>query len=180
MTLLTPLFMIGIFVVPTLLANNNEEQSSVVIIDDNNFSELEFVSTKSIKYIELEESHFEQNKSSLIDAFDFVLHIPKVDSLPQIENSIEVYSENQMSLSIKLNIENEIDKQLTNIYLVKNGIDLDKIKNSESKTSLKTFVVDDEGQNTAGNSEASFGIGLVGGFLIYIFIFMYGTMVMRR
>ena len=179
MTLLTPLFMIGIFVVPTLLANNNEEQSSVVIIDDNNFSELEFVSTKSIKYIELEESHFEQNKSSLIDAFDFVLHIPKVDSLPQIENSIEVYSENQMSLSIKLNIENELDKQLTNIYLVKNGIDLDKIKNSESKTSLKTFVVDDEGQNTAGNSEASFGIGLVGGFLIYIFIFMYGTMVMR-
>jgi len=171
--------MIGIFVVPTLLAYNNEEQSSVVIIDDNNFSELEFVSTKSIKYIELEESHFEQNKSSLIDAFDFVLHIPKVDSLPQIENSIEVYSENQMSLSIKLNIENEIDKQLTNIYLVKNGIDLDKIKNSESKTSLKTFVVDDEGQNTAGNSEASFGIGLVGGFLIYIFIFMYGTMVMR-
>lgn len=179
MTLLTPLFMIGIFVVPTLLAYNNEEQSSVVIIDDNNFSELEFVSTKSIKYIELEESHFEQNKSSLIDAFDFVLHIPKVDSLPQIENSIEVYSENQMSLSIKLNIENEIDKQLTNIYLVKNGIDLDKIKNSESKTSLKTFVVDDEGQNTSGNSEASFGIGLVGGFLIYIFIFMYGTMVMR-
>lgn len=179
MTLLTPLFMIGIFVVPTLLAYNNEEQSSVVIIDENNFSELEFVSTKSIKYIELEESHFEQNKSSLIDAFDFVLHIPKVDSLPQIENSIEVYSENQMSLSIKLNIENEIDKQLTNIYLVKNGIDLDKIKNSESKTSLKTFVVDEEGQNTAGNSEASFGIGLAGGFLIYIFIFMYGTMVMR-
>ena len=39
--------------------------------------------------------------------------------------------------------------------------------------------MDDEGQNTAGNSEASFGIGLVGGFLIYIFIFMYGTMVMR-
>jgi ABC-2 type transport system permease protein len=179
MTLLTPLFMIGIFVVPTLLAYNNEEQSSVVIIDENNFSELEFVSTKSIKYIELEESHFEQNKSSLIDAFDFLLHIPKVDSLPQIENSIEVYSENQMSLSIKLNIENEIDKQLTNIYLVKNGIDLDKIKNSESKTSLKTFVVDEEGQNTAGNSEASFGIGLAGGFLIYIFIFMYGTMVMR-
>ncbi len=179
MTLLTPLFMIGIFVVPTLLAYNNEEQSSVVIIDNNNFSELEFVSTKSIKYVEIEESHFEQNKSSLIDAFDFVLYIPKVDSLPQIENSIEVYSENQISLSIKLNIENEIDKQLTNIYLVKNGIDLDKIKNSESKTSLKTFLVDEEGQNTAGNSEASFGIGLVGGFLIYIFIFMYGTMVMR-
>ncbi|MBL6658376.1 MAG: ABC transporter permease [Flavobacteriales bacterium] len=179
MTLLTPLFMIGIFVVPTLLAYNNDEQSSVAIIDENDFIELEFTSTKSVKYVELNQSNFEENKSILIDTYDFVLHIPKVDSLPQIENNIEVYSENQMSLSVKNTIENQIDKQLTNIYLLRNGIDLDKIKNSESNTSLKTYIVDKNGQNTAGNSEASFGIGLIGGFLIYIFIFMYGTMVMR-
>ena len=42
-----------------------------------------------------------------------------------------------MSLSIKLNIENEIDKQLTNIYLVKNGIDLDKIKKQLTKNLTK-------------------------------------------
>ena len=179
MTLLTPLFMIGIFVVPTLLAYNNDEQSSVAIIDENDFIELDFMSTKSVKYVELNQSNFEENKSILIDTYDFVLHIPKVDSLPQIENNIEVFSENQMSLSVKNTIENQIDKQLTNIYLLRNGIDLDKIKNSESNTSLKTYIVDKNGQKTVGNSEASFGIGLIGGFLIYIFIFMYGTMVMR-
>jgi ABC-2 type transport system permease protein len=90
-----------------------------------------------------------------------------------------VYSNNQISLSIKQNIENQIDKQLTSIYLKNNGIDINKIKKSESNSSLKTFIVDEDGESTKGNSEASFGIGLVGGFLIYIFIFMYGTMVMR-
>ena len=179
MTLLTPLFMIGIFVVPTLLAYNNDEKSTVAIVNQSNFNELELVSTKSIDYKELKQINFEENKSALIDTYDFLIVIPNVDSLAEIENSIEVYSDNQMSLSIKLNIENQIDKQLTNLYLIKNGIDLEKIKDSESNTKLQTFVVDEDGENTAGNSEASFGTGLMGGFLIYIFIFMYGTMVMR-
>lgn len=179
MTLLTPLFMIGIFVIPTLLAYNNEEKSTVAIIDENSFDNLDFTSNKTIEYKKLQNVDFEQNKSSLVNTYDFVLYIPKADSLNQIENSIEIYSEAQMSLSIKNIIENQIDKQLTNIYLVNNGIDLNKIKDSESNTRLNTFVVDDNGENTAGNSEASFGIGLLGGFLIYIFIFMYGTMVMR-
>ena len=179
MTLLTPLFMIGIFVVPTLLAYNNDEKSTVAIVNQSNFNELELVSTKSIDYKELKQINFEENKSALIDTYDFLIVIPNVDSLAELENSIKVYSENQMSLSIKLNIENQIDKQLTNLYLIKNGIDLEKIKDSESNTKLQTFVVDEDGENTAGNSEASFGTGLMGGFLIYIFIFMYGTMVMR-
>ncbi|MDB2675174.1 ABC transporter permease [Flavobacteriales bacterium] len=179
MTLLTPLFMIGIFVVPTLLAYNNDEKSTVAIVNQSNFNELELVSTNSIDYKALKQINFEENKSALIDTYDFLIIIPNVDSLAELENSIKVYSKNQMSLSIKLNIENQIDKQLTNLHLIKNGIDLEKIKDSESNTKLQTFVVDEDGENTAGNSEASFGTGLMGGFLIYIFIFMYGTMVMR-
>jgi len=179
MTLLTPLFMIGIFVIPTLLALNDEGKSSMAIIDENEFQDFHLSSSNSLDYIYLNELSLEQNKTTLIETYDFLLHIPKVDSLQQIENSIVVYSNNQMSLYIKQNIENQIDKQLTSIYLKNNGIDINKIKKSESNSSLKTFIVDEDGESTIGNSEASFGIGLVGGFLIYIFIFMYGTMVMR-
>jgi ABC-2 type transport system permease protein len=179
MTLLTPLFMIGIFVIPTLLAINNDDTSTVAVIDENDFNEFNLSSGKGLEYIDLNELDFKQNKATLIDTYDFLLHIPKVDSMQQIENRIEVYSENQMSLSVKQNIESQIDRLLTNLNLINNGIDIDKIKKSESNTSLKTYIVDEQRENTRGNSEASFGIGLVGGFLIYIFIFMYGTMVMR-
>jgi ABC-2 type transport system permease protein len=136
-------------------------------------------SSLNLEYTYLNELNLEQHKTTLIETYDFLLHIPEIDSIQQIESSIEVYSINQMSLSIKQNVENQIDKKLTNIYLLQSGINPDQIKKSQSKSRIKTYVVDELGENTKGNSEASFGIGLVGGFLIYIFIFMYGTMVMR-
>ena len=179
MTLLTPLFMIGVFVVPILLASSSEDKTTIAIIDNNKFNEFRLTSSLNLEYTYLNELNLEQHKTTLIETYDFLLHIPEIDSIQQIESSIEVYSINQMSLSIKQNVENQIDKKLTNIYLLQSGINPDQIKKSQSKSRIKTYVVDEQGENTKGNSEASFGIGLVGGFLIYIFIFMYGTMVMR-
>ena len=179
MTLLTPLFMIGLFVIPMLLASSSEDKTTIAIIDNNKFNEFRLTSNLNLEYTYLNELNLEQHKTTLIETYDFLLHIPEIDSIQQIESSIEVYSINQMSLSIKQNVENQIDKKLTNIYLLQSGINPDQIKKSQSKSTIKTYVVDEQGENTKGNSEASFGIGLVGGFLIYIFIFMYGTMVMR-
>ena len=179
MTLLTPLFMIGVFIVPILLASSSEDKTTIAIIDNNKFKEFRLTSSLNLEYTYLNELNLEQHKTTLIETYDFLLYIPEIDSIEQIESSIEVYSMNQMSLSIKQNVENQIDKKLTNIYLLQSGINPDQIKKSQSKSTIKTYVVDEQGENTKGNSEASFGIGLVGGFLIYIFIFMYGTMVMR-
>ena len=179
MTLLTPLFMIGVFIVPILLASSSEDKTTIAIIDNNKFKEFRLISSLNLEYTYLNELNLEQHKTTLIETYDFLLHIPEIDSIEQIESSIEVYSINQMSLSIKQNVENQIDKKLTNIYLLQSGINPDQIKKSQSKSTIKTYVVDEQGENIKGNSEASFGIGLVGGFLIYIFIFMYGTMVMR-
>ena len=179
MTLLTPLFMIGVFVVPILLASTSEDKTTIAIIDNNKFNEFRLTSNLNLEYTYLNELNLEQHKTTLIETYDFLLHIPEIDSIQQIESSIEIYSINQMSLSTKQNVENQIDKKLTNIYLLQSGINPDQIKKSQSKSRIKTYVVDEQGENTKGNSEVSFGIGLVGGFLIYIFIFMYGTMVMR-
>ena len=171
--------MIGVFVVPILLASTSEDKTTIAIIDNNKFNEFRLTSNLNLEYTYLNELNLEQHKTTLIETYDFLLHIPEIDSIQQIESSIEVYSTNQMSLSIKQNVENQIDKKLTNIYLLQNGINPDQIMKSQSKSKIKTYVVDEQGKNSKGNSEASFGIGLVGGFLIYIFIFMYGTMVMR-
>ena len=171
--------MIGVFVVPILIASNSEDKITIAIIDNCKFNEFRLASNLNLEYTYLNEMNLEEYKTTLIETYDFLLHIPEIDSIQQIESSIEVYSTNQMSLSIKQNVENQIDKKLTNIYLLQSGINPDQIMKSQSKSRIKTYVVDEQGKNSKGNSEASFGIGLVGGFLIYIFIFMYGTMVMR-
>ena len=55
MTLLTPLFMIGIFVIPTMLALNDEGKSSMAIIDENDFQDFRLISSNSIDYVYLNE-----------------------------------------------------------------------------------------------------------------------------
>ena len=179
MTLLTPLLLVGLFVVPTLVAVNSETNYKVAIVDENRFEQLELSSTKILTFKKLNNIDFSDNKTILLDTYDIILHIPKVDSLMLIESQIAMYSKKQISLSNKSNIESQVEKILKNDKLVNNGIDPEQIKQAESNIFIDTYVVDTSGREAKGSSEASYGIGMICGFLIYIFIFSYGTMVMR-
>jgi ABC-2 type transport system permease protein len=44
---------------------------------------------------------------------------------------------------------------------------------------LNTIILGESGSEKIGSTEVSMGLSMVGGFLIYIFIFLYGAMVMR-
>ena len=179
MTLLTPLLLVGLFVVPTLVAVNSETNYKVAIVDENRFEQLELSSTKILTFKKLNNIDFSDNKTILLDTYDIILHIPKVDSLMLIESQIAMYSKKQISLSNKSNIESQVEKILKKFKLVNNGIDPEQIKQPESNIFIDTYVVDTSGREAKGSSEASYGIGMICGFLIYIFIFSYGTMVMR-
>ena len=48
MTLLTPLFMIGVFVVPILLASTSEDKTTIAIIDNNKFNEFRLTSNLNL------------------------------------------------------------------------------------------------------------------------------------
>ena len=95
--------MIGVFVVPILLASSSEDKTTIAIIDNNKFNEFRLTSSLNLEYTYLNELNLEQHKTTLIETYDFLLH-SEIDSIQQIESSIEVYSINQMSLSIKQNV----------------------------------------------------------------------------
>ncbi len=179
MTLLTPLFLVGLFVIPSLVALNNESSYNVAIVDDNNFEQLKLKSSSSINFNSLKDIDISDSKSVLLDSYDFILHIPKVDSLVNIETKLVIYANHQISLTSKTNIEHQIERIIKNVNLINKGINPEQIKQSESKVSITTYVVNESGKDKLGHSEASYGIGMISGFLIYIFIFTYGTMVMR-
>jgi ABC-2 type transport system permease protein len=179
MTLLTPLLMTSIFVIPSLLAMNNHTQSQVAVIDQNPLNQINLENNDNVNFQYLNELNFEDNKFILLDTYDMILLIPKVDSMIQLEQQLSIFSKHQISLSVKTMIENQIDNHLSKQQLFILGINPQLIQKAQTKTTIQTYVVDEKGSDTLGHSETSFGIGLIGGFLIYIFIFMYGTMVMR-
>ena len=85
MTLLTPFLLVGLFVIPSVVAVNSETNYDVAIVDENKFEQLKLNSTKHY-FQTLNNIDFNDNKTILLDTYDFLLHIPKVDSLVRIES----------------------------------------------------------------------------------------------
>lgn len=172
MTIITPIIMSAIIVLPILISENNESTKNIAIIDENNLTNNFFDETENleIQTFNISDSY----SSSLIENFDAILLVPN-----KLDESFEIHSSKQISLSLQQEISDVLEKNITLVNLEKNGIDPDLINQSEAKIRLQTKLIDTEGQEKLSSSELSLGIAMLSGFLIYFFIFMYGAMVMR-
>ena len=99
--------------------------------------------------------------------------------MEELKNKITIYSDKQVSLSVRGQIEKLIENKAEKIKLAEAGIDPQTLKAANIRFELNTIILGAEGEEATGNAEVSLGVGFVSGFLIYIFIFMYGAMVMR-
>lgn len=172
MTIITPIIMSAIIVMPILISENNESTKNIAIIDENNVTNNFFNETDNIeiKTFNISGSY----SSSLIEDFDAILIVPK-----KLNDSFEIHSSKQISFSLQQEISDVLEKNITLINLEKNGIDADLISQSEAKIKLQTKLIDSKGQEKLSSSELSLAFAMLSGFLIYFFIFMYGAMVMR-
>ena len=179
MTLLTPFLMAGIVVVPTYLAMNSTEERNIAILDESNLLPV-LEATDEITHFHYVEGNIETEKEHLnSEVFYALVHIPTSESLEELKDKITIYSDKQVSLSVRGKIENLIENKVEKIKLAEAGIDPKTLKDANIRFELNTIILGEEGEEATGNAEASLGTGVVSGFLIYIFIFMYGTMVMR-
>lgn len=179
MTLLTPFLMAAIVVIPTYLAMNTTEERHIAILDESNLLPL-LESKDEITFFHYVSGNIETEKKNLdTDEFYALVHIPTSQNLEELKDKITIYSDKQVSLSVRGQIENLIESKAEKIKLAESGIDTQTLKDANINFDLKTVILGEEGEEATGNAELSLGIGFVSGFLIYIFIFMYGAMVMR-
>ncbi len=169
MTILTPLLMAGIMIVPIYLAKESQKERLIAVNIQDSFviEDTELLKFSIIPNVEANNLKKDFSESP----YYAVLYIE--------EDEFTVFSDQQVSLSV---IE-DIKRQLENIIEIKNlknaGIDPKIIENTRKKIKISTKIIKEDGSSTNSNSQASMAIGFVSGILIYMFIFMYGTMVMR-
>ena len=172
MTIVGPLLMAALLIVPTYLAEESQELRSIAIEENgfnftNQLEDTEFLHFSKIPTEEatlLKEGFAESNYYAL-------LHIE--------ENNFTLYSNQQISLSISNGIESQLEKIIEHQKLKAAGIDITILESAESTVNITTKIISEDGNTTNSQAEASMGIGFICGILIYMFIFMYGTMVMR-
>ena len=172
MTLITPLLIAGIFILPSALTHHNIENLNIVVVNDANLIS-ELPNTENITFTFLKQKKI-VDKQDLLDSFDGILSIPN-----NSKNQFLLFSKKQISLTTKQNIKNIVEEKITQKKWIENGINLDVLEKSKAKIELNTKIIKSDGQESSSNSELSLVIALLSGFLIYFFIFMYGSMVMR-
>lgn len=181
MTFLSPLIMVGMGALVFFLMKKNDEKVKNILYVDNSqlFSENGFKSTKTVKYLDYTNQGIEVSKKKVEDGeFDGVLFIPKIDSLEVLAGSIEYYSKETPGLSIMDNIEGRIERKLRNVKLTNFGMDLEKINASRISADIKMFNFSGE-ESSKLNNGLKIGVGAIAGYLLMMFVMIYGTSVMR-
>lgn len=163
-----------------LMKKNDEKIKNIIYVDNSQlFSKDSFKDTKTVKYIDYTDQGIEASKTKVENGeFDGVLFIPKIDSLEVLASSIEYYSKETPGLSIMDNIEGKIERKLRNVKLTNFGMDLEKIKASRISAEIKMFNFSGE-ESSKLNNGLKIGVGAIAGYLLMMFVMIYGTSVMR-
>ncbi len=183
-TILTPLLFAALMVVPSLIAmySGAEEGQRIRVIDESGIVMPYLESDEQIIYEEASEGEtLLSMKENLKDLGLFaVVGISPLDSNKNV--SVTAYSEKQINMDIQSSIRKSVKKAVEDNKLKAYDIpDLDQVLNDiKSDVKMNTYTIDEEtGEEKASMVVIYMGIGYVASFLIYMFIFMFGNMVMR-
>ena len=183
-TILTPLLFAALMVVPSLIAmySGAEQGQKIRIVDESGIVMPYLESDEEIIYEEAapgETLNSMKERFNELDVFA-VVGISPLDSNKNV--SVTAYSEKQINMEIQSSIRKSVKKAVEDNKLKDYDIpNLDQVlEDIKSDVKMNTYTIDEEtGEEKASMVEIYMGIGYIASFLIYMFIFMFGNMVMR-
>jgi ABC-2 type transport system permease protein len=179
MTFLSPLLFVGIAVFVGFLASMDKgEATQIAIHDEAGMFKNKFKNDKNTHYIDISFMPFQTAKDTAINNYDGLLYIPKVDSIQQLAKKVEFISEDSPSIEFISDVEHIVDSTLTSDKLKILGFDSKKIEEAKVNSDLKLSKFSGE-ETVKGINEIKLIIGGVFGYLIMMFIVIYGNFVMR-
>ena len=179
-TILMPVLMIVLMIAPALIMEYSRgEQKTIAVIDDSGLVAPQLQSNEELRF-EPTDLSTEEARRSLTDRFG-VLYIGS-DILKNPSN-VKLYANASSSLSIESNITGQIEDILEAEKLKAYHIDnlqqiLDEVKTT---VTLQTFRNDksQEAESQAQSSTVATAAGYILGFVLYMFLLIYGSMVMQ-
>lgn len=177
LTFLGPLLMASIWIVPIYLSNVAKETKVISVLDETGIFFDKLIGDDNLQFIKaVPQLKAAKENLSKLDNYA-LLYIPKPDS--HIPNSAILYSEKQPSLDVKNYIKGVMKKEIEAEKLALEGINPQTLRAIKTNVFLSSIKVDGSGNEEKTSTEMSMIVGLFSAILIYFFIFMFGSQVMR-
>ena len=179
MTLLLPIILAGItFLLSFLTSINNDSSKTISVVDNTGYIYQKLESSDDIIYDLIVDSSLDEAKEISRNNSDYgLLYITDFDTPEEIAESIVFISEDSPSLTIISRVESQLETILTNENFRLIGIDVNEINSSTIYINLFQESFDGE-ETTRVDGVVKLIFGFFLGFLLYFFIFAYGSMIM--
>lgn len=180
MTILSPLILVGLIMLIVYLSNlNRSEIRNIAVLDQSGLFTNTFEDSEKMKF-----THF--GNISLDDAktlgetqnYYGLLYIPPTNIDKGLDDEVAFFMEESPNIEVVQFLEKTLSTRLTNYRLVENGVDLASIEASKASVDIK--IENFKGEQTSKMSSWIKAIfGGAAGYLLMMFIIIYGNMVMR-
>jgi ABC-2 type transport system permease protein len=177
MSILGPILMAALFVVPAVLATmGSDKEKTIAIADfsgkfresfkDKGETKFEFVHTDSVEALK---------KNIDKTRYHAILVIQDSGQL----NQVQLLSDVQPDIDTKMLIGELIEERLRSDKLKELGFDEEKLKTINPRVDVKTIKLKADGSEEISSTEIIMAVGFIAAIIIYMFIFIYGAQVMR-
>lgn len=176
MTLLGPLLMAGLMIVPIWLATKDKDLQRIEVIDATGLFIKMFDNTSELQFADGFRS-IEKAKADLYEGdFTAILHIESVKK----GSDVTMFYKKQPGISTIAKIERTIENVIRSAEMQRQfKVTKEQISDIQPNITVKPISIDAEGEEESKNVAIMTGIGFFAAILIYFFIFMYGIQIMR-
>ncbi len=184
MTLLMPALMAAMFILPGyLMTRDDTKERTIAVYDGSTILLGQLESSVYTKYQFIPEEEYNKIKDNLKTSNFYALLVIQ----PNVLNTktVQLISTSNISFDVKNEIQNKIksviEKEKMAEVIKHTGIpDLEaQIKSTKTSISVNTIKLGESGEAKKSSTEIGMILGYVFGLIIYMFIILYGQMVMQ-
>ena len=181
-TLLTPIAIILLTAAPAAMAMFSEDSAEdtykIAVIDESNIIAKDLKDNIIVDFDIVSPAEAASIKEHKND-YDAILYLN--ENVTENNKNIVLESFGDITMKVEGEITGAINAVIKNIRIKNYNIDgLEQIvKDINVRSSLRTMTISETGESVSSSSGLNYAIGYIGGFLMYIFIFTYGSMILN-
>lgn len=180
-TLLTPLgFALLFVVVGVIFSYESDDVRKVAIIDYDDMLKGSIKDEQNL-YFKFEEEDIDVLKRRIGETeYDGILVLPRLKDIREKRYKVFYYSEKQPTPDIEMAIKDRLETAMRDYKIEVLGLNRAELDALDTRIELDPEPLVDDGQDASVLTSAiASGIGFVMGMIMYMAVFIYGSMIMR-
>lgn len=176
LSILGPVIFAAMIIIPVWLmtSETGQEMKQVLVVDESGRISEIIESEGAIAFIKTPYLPIDQAKEKvLIDGSFGLIHIGK-----DLRTST-LYCTSKPSLSVEANIRNLLNGKVKTLKIEDLGLTNDQVSFLNSSLNMRTVILGESGGENQVSTEVTSGLAYIASILIYMFIILYSSQVMR-